>query len=185
LVQTLTWNVEGFSPTSTDQVNGLFHPAVEFRPHLIVISLEELFEMKLYNFSKIMSNSSMPPEAKLWEKLLIEALHTIDDSYWHLKTEVNGGVMMIVFSNLEKKEVKLQKTQRINLGVLGGMMANKGAVILNLLIRNVRFQFIACHLESGENEKANTERLSQIQAIAPAAFDFKRQEDSKKKVDLD
>lgn len=180
----LTWNVEGFNPKKTEYVAGLFDPVIEHRPHIVVISLEEIFEMKMNNFSKILSNSSMPEEAKAWENQLTAALQSFDNSYKRLETKVNGGVMMIVFSNLAKEDISIKKASKINLGSMGGMLANKGAVLLNLTVKRARLQFVACHLESGEGDKHNAERLSQLQSIAPAAISNNRIDDPKVKVFL-
>lgn len=184
IIQNLTWNVEGFEPTMIEHVKDLFSPVVEYRPHIIVIGLEELFEMKFHNISKIVSNSSMPDEAKHWQNYLTLALRSMDDSYELIAAEVNGGVMMIVFSNLPKHEYKVKKPVKTNLGSIGGMFANKAAVTLNMTVRKARLQFIVCHLESGESEKSNGDRVSQLQSIAQHAMDNNRIDDPGKKVVL-
>ena len=184
-IQCLTWNVEGFSPTSSEHVKGLFGPVVEYRPPIIVMALQEIFEMKTYNISKILSNSSKPDEAKQWEKMLVSTLRTIDPSYRLLTAEANGGVMMILFTNLPETEIKLKKAIRTNLGSMGGMMANKSAVTINLIAGRTKLQFTGCHLASGEGKKDNAERESQLISIIPAAVENKLQESPKKKVDLD
>lgn len=184
IVQNLTWNVEGFTPTKLEQVTGLFAPVIEYRPHMIVIGLEEVFEMKLNNFTKILANSSMPEEAKTWEKMLTLALRQIDETYSHLSTEVNGGVMVVIYTCLPVKDFQIKKAVKTNLGSIGGMFANKGAVTLNVTYRKARMQFIACHLESGEGDKPNVERVSQLQSIAPSAIDNGSIDEPKKKVFL-
>lgn len=182
IVQNLTWNVEGFTPTKLEHVSGLFAPVIEYRPHMIVVGLEEVFEMKMNNFTKILANSSMPEEAKTWEKMLTAALRSIDDSYNHLITEVNGGVMVVIYTSLPVKDFHIRKAVKTNLGSIGGMFANKGSVAINVTYKKARIQFIVCHLESGEGEKPNVERISQLQSIAPSAIDFGSIDEPKKKV---
>lgn len=178
----LTWNVEGFAPKKSVDVKGLFDPVLENRPNLIVVGLQEVFECKAYNITKIVSNSNQTEEGKRWRDVLTATLATVDPSYKLITSEVNGAVMMLFYSNLKQEDLKTFTTVRTNLGAMGGMIANKSSVTLNLSVRNIKVQFVACHLESGEGQKQNAQRISQLQTIIPTVVDSHRFDAPKKSV---
>ena len=172
----ITWNVEGHSPKKQEDLKGLFEPVLENRPDLIVIGLEEVFECKWHNSIKIASNSKESEEFKNWEKILTSTLKEIDSSYRFITTESNGALMLIFFSNISEIELKPITTKRTNLGLFFGTMANKSAITLNLSIRDINLQFVACHLDSGQGDNKNKDRISQLHTILPTIVDTQEDE---------
>ena len=171
LVHCITWNVEGFSPTDEKSISGLFEPVLENRPQLVVICIQELFECKVHNLTKILANNAEQEEGRAWRILLEAALKRLDPIYRFHIMETNGAVQMLIFTSLSKKDITETKTLRTNLGAIGGMVANKSAVTAQLTVRKCRVQFVGCHLESGDGSKANQSRLIQLQTILPTVVD--------------
>lgn len=167
----ITWNVEGFAPASEVEVQELFAPVLEYRPHIVVVCLQEVFECKAHNLTKIIANNKDSPESMLWKNRLEAAIKKVDVVYKFICMEANGAVQMLVFSNFNNGVLTEYNLSKTNLGAIGGMMANKSAVTFQLKLLKCKLQFVGCHLESGESEKANQQRLTQLQTILPAIVD--------------
>lgn len=172
VTMSITWNVEGFSPKSEEPIRGLFSHVLENRPHLIFISLQEVFECKPHNWTKIMNNSISSQECQTWKNVLSKVLGAIDPTFKLLAAECLGALMLLVFSKVPQElfteQVKFTKN---SLGYMGGMMANKAALTCAFRVRDCRIHVMGCHLASGESESSNSNRVSQLFQVLPGVVE--------------
>ena len=169
LVMCVTWNVQGFLPRSYRDINNLFEPILESRPHIVAVGLEEVFECKAHNVSKMLTSSTESEEHVRWKNCLEACLKKIDLTYHIVGFEINGPLFLCVFSNIEKRDIVATSFSKVNLGSLG--TSSKGAITFNIKIRNCKLQFVVCHLESGESSTKNNQRITQLHTILPSIIE--------------
>lgn len=169
LVMCVTWNVQGYAPKSYRDINNLFEPILESRPHIVAVGLEEVFECKAHNVSKMLTSTVDSEEHVRWKNHLEACLKKIDLTYRVVGFEINGPLFICIFSNIDKHEITHTFFSKINLGTLG--TSSKGAIAFNVKIRDCKLQFVVCHLESGESASKNNQRIAQLHTILPSIIE--------------
>ena len=165
----VTWNVQGYVPDSYKQLIGLFTPLLVSRPHLIAVGLQEVFECKPHNVSKIVTASASSEEHSNFRKLIEVCVKKMDPTYRSIGTEVIGPLFLCVLTRLPKDTCTDVKFSKMNLGRLG--VPTKGCIAFNAILKGTKVQILNCHLESGESQAKNATRIEQIHAVLPQVFE--------------
>lgn len=169
LIYCVTFNVNAIA-YEKDLTEFLFPEKSEFDKYdLVVIALEEVIELTP---SKVMSID--PAIRSHWEKKLNDTLNKNQEkAYSFLRSEQLGGILLLVFSNLENVDNIKNVESSVKKTGFKGISANKGGVAISFnYSSHSRLCFIGSHLAAGQNHEI--ERHQNYKTISKG-IKFKRQ----------
>jgi hypothetical protein len=167
-VMTVTWNVGGYKPPNYKEISSMFSTVGDDQPELIVVGLQEIYEMKASALGVILQISNTTSRTTRWKFLITQCLNA--HSFYNLIYEDDlAGIQVLVFANSQIVEhIKSISSSKAKLGIMG--MANKGAIIVELSIFDTPFKFATCHLNAGCTEKDTASRIEQINELLRGDF---------------
>lgn len=166
--QLITWNVGGFKPQTYRDISSLMENVGKDLPDLIVVGLQEIFEMKANNIARILNISDTSKRTNRWKYLLVQALH-LHACYHLLAEDALAGIQVLVFGNkVIAENVTNIRVFKNKMGIMG--FANKGAVIVSLNIFETPFKFAIAHLNAGCKQSESESRIEQINQIVNNDF---------------
>ena len=162
----ITWNVGGIKDDEQIIIRDLFTDNIFHRnsrvPDIIVIGLEEIVELDIYNILSITSNEDT---VNNWTNNLISTINCIYPYTFKQITVLNlvGIYCLILAQSHLKEDIEILDTKVVKTGLFG-TLGNKGYLIANLrLFKKIEISFAVGHLEAGEN--SNDERISTLKQI--------------------
>ena len=162
----ITWNVGGIKNDEQIIIRDLFTDNIFHRnnrvPDIIVIGLEEIVELDIYNILSITSNEDT---VNNWTNNLISTINSIYPYTFKQITVLNlvGIYCLILAQSHLKEDIEILDTKVVKTGLFG-TLGNKGYLIANLrLFKKIEISFAVGHLEAGEN--SNDERISTLKQI--------------------
>ena len=162
----ITWNVGGIKDDEQIIIRDLFTDNIFHRnnrvPDIIVIGLEEIVELDIYNILSITSNEDT---VNNWTNNLISTINSIYPYTFKQITVLNlvGIYCLILAQSHLKEDIEILDTKVVKTGLFG-TLGNKGYLIANLrLFKKIEISFAVGHLEAGEN--SNDERISTLKQI--------------------
>ena len=162
----ITWNVGGIKDDEQIIIRDLFTDNIFHRnnrvPDIIVIGLEEIVELDIYNILSITSNEDT---VNNWTNNLISTINSIYPYTFKQITVLNlvGIYCLILVQSHLKEDIEILDTKVVKTGLFG-TLGNKGYLIANLrLFKKIEISFAVGHLEAGEN--SNDERISTLKQI--------------------
>lgn len=174
----ITWNVAGLVPNDHSKIKKLLPDFGPDSPDVIVISLQEIFELNVAHFGKILINESSK-EVNNWQNALNQILNPTGKGYQMV--DIGNLVATLQFIFAKPELVPHIKVTRKNITKLGtmGILGNKGAVTTTLRVYDSVFKFCACHCAAGSSEKDLESRIENMNLIINEDFNnkFKREED--------
>lgn len=167
-IMAVTWNVGGFKPPNYKEISSMFSCVAEDQPDLIVVGLQEIYEMKASALGVILQISDTTSRTTRWKFLITQCLNA--HSFYNLIYEDDmAGLQVLVFANSQIVEnIKNITSSKAKLGIMG--MANKGAIMVDLSIFDTPFKFATCHLNAGCTEKDTASRIEQINELLRGDF---------------
>ena len=138
-----------------------------FCPDIIVVSLQELVELKVGATIKgwFTSKPELPEEA--WGRLILELLNEDPKrpKYVLHKSKVMVGLgAFIFFKESFRKQVSGFIFEEVKFGFYG-MTGNKGVLIFSMVIHDSRIAFCCGHLPSGTGKDNKEARLDCIKTV--------------------
>ena len=156
----VTWNVGGAEVPATYDLKLLFNQ--ERAPDLIVIGLQEM----IVSSAKAVVNFSND-KVKAWTQLLLQNLNQ-REKYVLIKVKDLMGIAMFVLARDPSKDrVTRVNYDTVKLGFMGSF-ANKGGVVVKMLVDDTLLCFSNVHFEHGA--KSLNTRLVNLSDIHQRAF---------------
>ena len=170
----VTWNVGGIKEDEQITIRDLFTDNIFHRnnriPDIIVVGLEEIVELDIYNLLSITSNEDT---VNNWTNNLITTINSIYPYTFKQITILNlvGIYCLILAQSHLKEDIEILDTKVVKTGLFG-TLGNKGYLIANLrLFKKIEISFAVGHLEAGEN--SNDERISTLKQILSTELEGK------------
>ncbi|CAD8204811.1 unnamed protein product [Paramecium octaurelia] len=154
----VTWNVGGQTVSQSYDLN---KQIIDYAADIIVIGLQE---MVTSGTGLVVGSSQYLQD---WDKLIASNLRQ-KDKYIYIKSKELLGIGLFIYAK-ERFQDRITKVSydTIKLGFLG-QIANKGAVVIKMLIDDTLICFINCHLEHGQ--KSLSTRLQSLKDIHQNIF---------------
>lgn len=167
-VMVATWNVGGFKPPSYKDIASMFTGVSEHNPEVIVVGLQEIFEMKSRNIGRILNITQTATRTTRWRFLISQCLAAIAPYSLVWEDDLAGIHVLVFAASSIVDNIKNITSTKMKMGILG--MANKGSVIIQLSIYDTPFKFAVCHLNAGCAESDTESRIEQINELLQGDF---------------
>ncbi|CAD8047693.1 unnamed protein product [Paramecium sonneborni] len=157
----LTWNVNGNLISNLQK--DVFQFPQDFIPDFIVISLQEIIELKAHNLI-----GHNPDIVNQWIQNIDQSINFNGDQFSLIQQENLVGMLLLIYS--KKSLVQLISkisTNKIKTG-LEGHTGNKGACVIRFQINDSEITICNCHLASGNSK--NKRRIESLEEIHEKAF---------------
>lgn len=164
-LQIISWNVGGYKPPSVEHIESMFLNIREDQPDILVIGLQEIFEMKGKNIGKFMTSDEN--KGNSWRDLFQIGVSKTSP-YLFVEEKTLVGLYCILFAKPEISErIRKVEFKEIKLGMNLGVtqLGNKGSLVLSFLIDGVTLKFAICHLAAGQKLSNNQVRINQIKKV--------------------
>ena len=162
----ITWNVGGISSDNNYDLRDLFTQNIFFKnnkvPDIIIIGLQEIVELDIYNILSITSNEESVSQ---WTQLIKSTINFIYPNTFKQISIQNlvGMYYLCLAQTYLKDKIEIIDTKVVKTGLFG-TLGNKGYLTLNIRIfKNTEISFAVGHLESGSN--SNEQRISTLKQI--------------------
>ena len=177
----LTWNIGGIKDDEQITIRDLFTDNIFHRnnkiPDIIVVGLQEIVELDIYNILSITSNEDT---VNNWTSNLISTINSIYPYTFRQVTVLNlVGIYCIILAQSHiKDDIEILDTKVVKTGLFG-TLGNKGYLIANLkLFKKIEISFAVAHLEAGES--SNEERISTLKQILSTELEGNNGSDEEK-----
>ena len=162
----ITWNVAGIPNDNKYNIKDLFSQNLfdenNQSPDIIMIGMEEIVELDIYNILTITSNED---SVKFWTNIITSTLNEIYPNTYKKSTVLNLiGIYCICFTKKQLKDkIDVVNTNIIKTGLFG-TLGNKGYITFTLNYNsNCLISFAIGHLEAGQN--SNQDRIDTLKQI--------------------
>ena len=162
----VTWNIGGMKDEQQIIIRDLFTDNIFHRnkkiPDIIVVGLQEIVELDIYNILSITSNEDT---VNSWTQNLLSTINSIYPYTFKQISILNlVGIYCIILAQSHLKEdIAILDTKVVKTGLFG-TLGNKGYLIANLrLFKKIEISFAVAHLEAGKD--SNDERISTLKQI--------------------
>ena len=163
-----TWNVGGHTPHNYKDYLSLFERFQNDQPDIIVITLEEIFELKGVNITKIILGDNKD-EKQVWVNILSQLFNKFGNYVYMDESDQVGLCQLIwVKKDLRPNATIVNNKNYTKLGHLGA--GNKGAIQVSLKIYDSCFDFCGCHLTAGSDPKHLETRIGNQNQIIHENF---------------
>ena len=176
----ITWNVGGINAEENYDIRDLFTQNIFYKnviiPDIIIIGLEEIVELDIYNILSITTNED---SVKNWTKNIISTINSLFPYTFKQISVLNlVGIYCICLAQSHLKEnIDIIESKVVKTGLFG-TLGNKGYVVLNLkLYKNLEISFAVGHLEAGTSKNSNEERISTLKQILNTKLGEKDEEE--------
>ena len=180
----ITWNVGGIDAENKYDIRDLFTQNIFYKnmviPDIILIGLEEIVELDIYNILSITTNED---SVKNWTKNIISTINSLFPYTFKQISVLNlVGIYCICLAQSHLKEnIEIIDSKVVKTGLFG-TLGNKGYLVLNLkLYKNLEISFAVGHLEAGTSKNSNEERISTLKQILNTKLGQKDEEEGYQK----
>ena len=151
----LTWNVGSGHPD--ERVISELKDALSMNFDIFFITLQEI-DMRLQSI--INGKSSVSNE---WTNAILSSLLKYPHYAFEREESIGGVYSGIILNRKSKIPISVRNSRRVRLG-MGGMTANKSAIIFQVIVgENATISFIGCHLSAHQgNVEARNQELKQL-----------------------
>lgn len=149
-ITVISWNVAGFSPKDSKQIEGLLACFDKTNmPDIIAIGLQEVVELKSSNIARFFTSNSK--ENDDWVRCIKEVVDQLDPDYSVLGYQRMVGLFSLtLIHNNFKKHIFNLGIKEVKTGFMG-IVGNKGSVISSLKVSDSLVHFCNTHLPSGDS----------------------------------
>lgn len=165
----ITHNCGGQIPKELSQVGYASNPEI-LQSDLVILSLQEIIEMKYRNFKSIFWKHDEQAESS-W----IKFMPVLFPDFICVGNVSLAGLMIITLVNKKCKaflEISLEKQKTDHMGFMN-LLPNKGYIFLDLKINYERMKISNNHFEAGNSEKEHKVRVDQINKVVEV-YEMKR-----------
>ena len=162
----ITWNVAGIPNDKKYDIRDLFTQNLFYEnnqsPEIIVIGMEEIVELDIYNILTITTNED---SVKFWTDNITSTLNELYPNTYKKSTVLHLiGIFCICFTKKQLKDkIGIVNTNIIKTGLFG-TLGNKGYITFTLNYNsNFLISFAIGHLEAGQN--SNQDRIDTLKQI--------------------
>ena len=162
----ITWNVGGIASENKYDIRDLFTQNIFYKnnkiPDMIIIGLQEIVELDIYNILSITTNEDSVSD---WKNNIISTINLIYPyTFKEISSQSLVGIYCICLAQSHlKNKIEIIDKNVVKTGLFG-TLGNKGYLTLNLkLFKSIDISFAVAHLEAGQN--SNDQRIYTLKQI--------------------